>query len=81
MEEEIKYPCRCKIIDISGELLAPGIVAATPDISKQHIGKLGLAESVDEYVRITLDDGNIIYGYECWWTPIKEWFYRKTPLF
>ena len=23
-------------------------------------------------VRITLDDGTILYGYECWWTPIGE---------
>lgn len=21
-------------------------------------------------VRITLDDGNILWGYECWWEPI-----------
>jgi hypothetical protein len=72
--DEIKYPTRCKIIDIAGEVIDPGYpeyIAATPDVSKPHIGKEGLAELLNEWtVRITLDDGNIIYGYECWWTPI-----------
>lgn len=70
---KIIYPCRCVIVDIAGEdigLSDLGIVASTPDISKHHVGKHGLAELEDELaVKITLDDGNIIYGYECWWTP------------
>ena len=36
-----------------------------------HIGKEGLAEEVDENVRITLDDGTILWGYDCWWEAIK----------
>jgi hypothetical protein len=70
----IKYPCRCRILDIAGAVidpLFPEIVAATPTNSKPYIGEEGLAELLDEWtVRITLDSGNIIYGYECWWTPI-----------
>ncbi len=72
----IKYPTRCKIIDITGEKLYPemfsNLVARTPEVSKPHVGKEGLAEQIDELtIRITLDDGNIIYGYECWWVPLE----------
>ena len=80
---EITYPTRCKIIDIAGAPVVPGhpeIVAATPDVSKPYIGQEGLAELIFGgdmdfgfgNVRITLDNGNIIWGYECWWTPIEE---------
>ena len=69
---EIKYPTRCEIIDVTGMEVFPGVLGKTPDTSKPHIGKQGLAESIDDLsVRITLDDGTIIYGYECWWKPIK----------
>jgi len=68
----IEYPTRCKIIDVTGGEVFPGILGRTPDDSKPHIGKEGLAEIVDKgkYVRITLDDGTILYGYECWWEPM-----------
>ena len=69
---KIKYPTRCEIIDVTGVEVFPGILGNVPDVSKQHIGKKGLAEKINELdVRITLDDGTIIYGYECWWKPIK----------
>jgi len=73
--KKIKYPTRCRIVDIAGEMINPDypeLVAATPDISKPHIGKEGLAELLNKWtVRITLDDGNVIYGYDCWWIPIE----------
>jgi len=69
---EIKYPTRCKIIDVDGYEVFPGIEGRTPDISKPHIGKTGLAEDLPEGVRITLDGGTIIWGYECWWVPLGE---------
>ena len=73
------YPTRCKIISAYGEEVLPGIITLTPDKSKQHIEKMGLAELVPsniiegmtEQVRITLDDGMIIWGFECWWEPIE----------
>lgn len=75
--ENMKYPMRCVIVDIAGKLIDEfnlNIVAATPEISKPHVGKHGLAERIDDWtVKITLDDGNIIYGYECWWMPEDEW--------
>jgi len=71
----MKFPVRCEIIDVEGQEVSP--------ISKPHIGKQGLAEQIRNLeveelgtfttttVRITLDDGNILAGYECWWKPIK----------
>jgi len=66
----MKYPVRCRIIDVTNREVFPGIIGNTPEISKPHIGKEGLAEKIGRTARITLDDGNIIYGYECWWDPI-----------
>lgn len=66
----MKYPVRCRIVDAAGVEMAPGVFARTPDISMEHIGKEGTAEEVGRRVRITLDDGNILYGEECWWKAI-----------
>lgn len=60
-------PIRCKIVDVAGEPLAPGIVAATPEISRAHIGKLGYAHEEDGGIKIELDDGTVLYGSQCWW--------------
>ena len=68
---EIEYPIRCEIIDVTGKEVFPGFVGNTPDISRPHIGKQGLAEEDGPFVKITLDDGTILYGFECWWKPIK----------
>jgi len=73
----IKYPVRCKIIDVTGmkkKIDHRTFELNTPDVSKPHIGKEGLAEKdpAGFGVRISLDDGTIIYGYECWWTPIDS---------
>ena len=68
----IRYPTRCKIIDVTGMEVAPGLEGRTPEVSKPHLGKCGLAEWVEGHVRITLDDGSVLWGYECWWTPIEE---------
>ncbi|KKM77794.1 hypothetical protein LCGC14_1366480 [marine sediment metagenome] len=70
----IKYPVRCKIIDAEaqGHQVGPHS-ARTPKVSRPHIGKEGIAERIPREgnaVRISLDDGNILYGCECWWEPI-----------
>jgi hypothetical protein len=68
----IKYPTRCRIVDATGGRLGP-YPTKTPEVSKPHIGKEGSAELMrDGNVRITLDDGNILWGVECWWVPINE---------
>ncbi|MDO9527621.1 MAG: hypothetical protein Q7J27_00505 [Syntrophales bacterium] len=62
------YPLRAKIVDMCGlEYKVGKYLANTPEESKPHIGKEGLAEKIDGRVRITLDDGNVIYGDKCWW--------------
>jgi hypothetical protein len=68
----MNYPVRCKIVDVAGCEVYPGLIAATPDVSRAHIGKKGLAERDGINVKITLDDGSILYGYECWWTPLDK---------
>jgi len=68
----MKYPVRCHIVDVTGLEVLPGVEGRTPPVSKPHVGKKGLAEMVDGKVRITLDDGTVIWGYECWWKHLKE---------
>ena len=68
----IKYSVRCQIIDVEGQEVLPGLIGRTPDISKPHVGKQGLAEKLsDGCIWITLDDGTILLGYQCWWEPIE----------
>ena len=66
----MEYPTKCEIIDVIGKKFE-GYNCNTPEISKPHIGKKGVA-SKDEHGRviIQLNDGNVLYGYECWWKPI-----------
>ena len=68
----MKYPCRCKIVDVDGldHRIGP-FTAATPELNKPHIGKLGIAEKVKGKVRITLDDGTVLLGSECWWGKLE----------
>jgi len=71
----VTYPTRCRIIDAEGHKPFEGssLMASTPEESVPHIGKEGIAEREDDWmVKITLDDGHIIYGYECWWMPLDE---------
>ena len=72
---------RCMIV--RGEAIMDG--ALTPPESETHIGKTGWAQQVmvqvldqnDAHIieqfqtaEIVLDDGTILYGYECWWQPV-----------
>jgi hypothetical protein len=66
------YPTRCKIIDVVGIEVLPGIEGRTPPASQPHVGKEGMARKLDNGgVEITLDDGSTLYGGECWWIPIE----------
>ena len=69
---EITYPTRCRIIDIAGEEILPGVFAQTPEASRPHVGKTGTATKLPgaEGVRIVLDDGTVLWGHQCWWEPI-----------
>ena len=68
----MQYPQKVKIIDVTGVEVFPGIQGKTPDVSKNHIGKEGIAEEVGNTVKITLEDGWVLWGYECWWEPLGE---------
>ena len=78
-----EYPTRCRIIDVTGQEvlpgLIPGLMGRTPDESKPHIGKVGLAELIGDDVRITLDDGPVIWGYECWWESLAVAEVESNP--
>lgn len=67
----VEYPTRCRIIDADGENWH-GIEMATPDVSKPHLGKEGLAELIEggDRVKITLEDGTVLYGEDCWWVSL-----------
>ena len=77
-EEDLKadaatYPKRARIVDVVGVQVFPGVLGNTPDVSKPHVGKFGLAEQMDNgLVRITLDDGAVIWGHQCWWVPVED---------
>ena len=58
---------RARIVTADGKPIAPGLVTATPEVSLPHIGKLGWAERRGETYRIALDDGTVLWGYDCWW--------------
>lgn len=64
------YPVRCQIIDAAGEQFGQ-FTARTPDASRPYIGEFGIAERVEGDVRITLESGETLMGYECWWTPLE----------
>lgn len=71
----IAYPVRAVVIDADG-MPFHGWTARTPDVSRPHIGKQGLAEKVRGDVRLTLDDGTVLWGWECWWKPVAA---QVTP--
>ena len=74
-QKDAEYPMRCVIIDPNGSEVMPGIGGIAPPKSIPHIGKHGIAERVSGSMspRITLDDGAVLRGYECWWIPEDEW--------
>lgn len=70
---EFKYPVRARIIDVTGQALSgnPDVLIKTPDVSKPHVGKEGRAsQDSDGDIVLMLDDGTVLYGYECWWEPV-----------
>ena len=64
------------IVDPEGHQIGKNssLMAQAPKVSRPHIGKHGLAEEVKDgryvTVRITLDDGTVLDGSECWWVQI-----------
>lgn len=65
------YPTKCRIVDVDGKEVFPGLIGKTPKESKPFVGQKGLAELINDRVRITLGNGQILWGEECWWEPIE----------
>lgn len=70
---------RVRVVSVAGTEVFPGIIGADPDAAKPHFEELGWCDEdghpdplEPNYTnpKITLDDGTIIWGYECWWKPI-----------
>jgi len=74
-ETEIAAGMRVEIAKADGSTLG-GLSLHDPH--PEHIGKQGTIVEVDEddgMPKIQLDDGVVLYGYECWWrhlTPPME---------
>ena len=68
------YPTRCVIVDVEGTLIGEGgFVRKTPDASMPYIGEKGTANRMKGgNVKITLDCGKVLMGYECWWKAIER---------
>ncbi len=67
---------RVRIVKAEGTLLDDGDhVYTRADPHPEHVEKLGTIIAIRKTgglkgsPKILLDDGTIIWGYECWWTP------------
>lgn len=47
-----------------------GVLDGYEDLKVMHHGKPVM--KIHDNPRIKLDDGRILYGYECWWMPTEE---------
>jgi hypothetical protein len=74
---KVTYPTRCQIVDPDGMPIAEGLTSRAPEKSLPHIHKKGWAYLVEDpdvpwhTVRIELDDGNVLFGNECFWIPLR----------
>jgi hypothetical protein len=79
-ETDVQGRVRVQIIQAGGSPLpVPGVVAADPATAVPNFGKYGWCEMNafcpalgEENPKITLDDGTVIWGYQCWWQPIMR---------
>jgi hypothetical protein len=65
---------RVKVEQAAGTEVLPGLVAADPDVARPHFEKFGWCDERAvtsegwENPKIVLDDGTVLWGYECWWS-------------
>ena len=66
---------RVIIVAAAGSEFKPGLKRADP--YPEHINKKGVITGIADLGGgfttpvITLDDGNMLYGSECWWMEVK----------
>lgn len=65
---------RVKVVQAGGTEVIPGVIAADPAAAQPHFEKLGWMEEAPCPAlggrlnpKITLDDGNVVWGMESWW--------------
>lgn len=70
---------RVKIVRAAGMEVVPGTIAADPPKAQPHADELGWmtmepAEALGgrPNPKITLDNGTVLWGYECWWDYVRE---------
>lgn len=68
---------RVRIVEAAGTALPGGLMAADPPAAQPHFEKLGWCiDAPCEALggrgnpKITLDDGSVLWGYQCWWEPV-----------
>ena len=62
----VQVGMRVQIMENPGEI--HGYRTATPAVSRPHLGQVGTVTEFDGFSpRIELDNGAVLYGYECWW--------------
>jgi hypothetical protein len=69
---------RVRVEDATGQSFF-GLPTANPAVAVPNLGKTGWCEQNAfcpelgrNNPRITLDDGAVIWGYQCWWTEIED---------
>ena len=65
-----RFPLHVRIIDPRNHPYAQGYRMTAPPASVPHLGKSGLIRSSwkpGDSPKIELEDGTVLYGYECWW--------------
>ncbi len=69
---------RVRIVQAEGQPLDAGFVAADPPKAQANMRKEGWCEvdaphpAFGTNPKITLDDGTVIWGFECWWEPVHR---------
>lgn len=71
---------RVAITPAAGTVLPGGFIAVDPAKAQEHMHEVGWCEydapcpllGGAPNPKITLDNGDVIWGYECWWSPVKR---------
>lgn len=70
---------RVKIVSVAGQEVFPGLIGADPQPAQENMDQLGWMEDTPcpelggrLNPRIELDNGEVIWGYQCWWDYADE---------
>lgn len=71
---------RVQVESAAGVEVFPGVIGADPPAAQANMSEYGWVEWGHPFEddpafrnpKITLDNGNVIWGYECWWKPVAK---------